>query len=118
MRNATSESCRISLSASCDIEPRAYSEREPRMAAANGLRGDRGGVLEMLMGGAVVAAGQWCALTGLALPGGRVAARDAAVEETRRDLLLDERRGRADTLTHRPRDLGLRPDREVAANVG
>src|SRR6476646_1684561 len=71
----------------------------------------------MLVRRAVVTVRQRCALAGLALARGRLAAGNAAVEGPRLDLLLDERDRGADALTDRPGDAGLRRDREVAANV-
>src|SRR6185295_17708029 len=85
---------------------------------SSGLGGDRRRVLEMLMRRAVVTAGEGCPLTRLALARRRVAAGDATVEESCLDLLLDERGRGAYALPHRPRDLCLRPDREVASDVG
>src|SRR5918911_4491438 len=71
----------------------------------------------MLMRRAVLAVRQRRPLARLALARGRAAARDAAVERAGLDLRLDERDGRRDALRHRPRDLRLRRDREVAADV-
>src|SRR5688572_22456422 len=120
MRNATSESCRMSLSASCDTCRRAYSELVERFrdAGARGpLRGDRRGLLEMLVRRAVVATGERRPLARLSLAGSRVAAGDPTVQEPRLDLLLDERRGGAESFLHRPGDLRLRGDREVTPDV-
>src|SRR5437660_11313173 len=129
MRKATSESCRISLSASCDIQARAYRfvQAPPRRLSGAGFRslepasggdGDRGVLLEVLVRRAVVATRERRALAGLSLPRRRVAMRDSAVEEAGLDLLLDERGRGADALTHRPGNLRLSGDREVAADVG
>src|SRR5215510_10629660 len=104
---------------------RAYRSAPTRAARAgddpwmclNGLRGDRDGLLEMLVRRAVVATGKRRPLARLALPGGRVAPCDASVEQPGLDLLLDERRRRADALTHRPGDARLCRDGEVAPNV-
>src|SRR5919108_4333799 len=75
------------------------------------------GALEVLVRRAVVALGQRRPLAGLALAGRRVAARHAADEGARLDLLLDERNRGADALVDGPGDLCLRRDREVAADV-
>ncbi len=87
-------------------------------ARAEALRGDGRGLLEVLVRRAVVAAGERRSLARLALARRRVAAGDAAVEEPGLDLLLDEGRCRADAFANRPRDLCLRGDREVPADVG
>src|SRR5438034_1258674 len=71
----------------------------------------------MLVRGAVVPIGQRCALARLALPRGRPAARDAAVEGARLDLALDERDRRCNALADGPGHLRLAGDREVAADV-
>src|SRR5262245_11180102 len=71
----------------------------------------------MLVRRAVVPLGQRRPLAGLALAGRRLAACDPAVERSGLDLRLDEADGRADPLAHGPRDLSLRRDREVAADV-
>src|SRR5437667_9167269 len=71
----------------------------------------------MLVRGAVVAVGERRTLARLALARCRPATGHAAVERAGLDLLLDERRRRGDALLHRPCDLGLRRDREVAADV-
>src|SRR4051794_22558126 len=75
------------------------------------------GALEVLVRRAVVALGQRRALARLALPRRRAAARDAAVERARFDLLLDERDRGSHALLHRPGDLRLRRDREVPPDV-
>src|SRR6266511_4981907 len=69
------------------------------------------------MRGAVVAFGERRPLAGLALARGCAAAGDAAVEHSGLDLLLDERTGGCHAFLDRPGDLGLRRDREVAADV-
>ena len=69
---------------------------------------------KVLVRRAVVALGQRRALARLALARRRVAARDAAVERAGLDLLLDERARGRHALVHRPGDLGLRRDREIA----
>src|SRR5918995_2524309 len=79
--------------------------------------GDFRPTLEMLMRGAVVALREGSALARLPLAGGRAAAGDAAVEGALLDLLLDEGAGGADAFLHRPGDLRLHGDREVAADV-
>src|SRR5262245_5277579 len=71
----------------------------------------------MLVRRAVVPAGKRRSLAGLPLARRRVTAGDAAVEESRLDLLLDERGRSADTFTNGPGDLRLRRDREVAPDV-
>src|SRR6185295_18347762 len=67
---------------------------------------------------AVIATGERRALTRLALAGGRMAAGDAAVEEARLHLLLDERRRGTDAFAHRPGHLRLGADGEVPTDVG
>ncbi len=79
------------------------------------LRSD--GCFEVLVRRAVVPLGQRRALARLALASCRAAARDAAVERARLDLLFDESHCRRDALAHCPGDLRLRGDGEVAANV-
>src|SRR6266545_2628373 len=81
------------------------------------LRGDARALLEMLVRRAVVAIRQRRALARLALARRRAAARDAAVERSRLDLLVDEGDRRGHALLHCPRHLGLDGDREVAADV-
>src|SRR4051794_39560369 len=71
----------------------------------------------MLVRGAVVPVGQRRSLARLALPRRRAAAGDPAVERAGLHLLLDERDRGADALLHRPRDLRLARDREIAADV-
>src|SRR5918995_5820393 len=71
----------------------------------------------MLVRRAVVALGQRRALARLALASRRVTARDAAVERTGLDLLLDEGHRGGDALIDGPGDLCLRRDREVAPDV-
>src|SRR5438105_6776451 len=73
--------------------------------------------LQVLVRGAVVAFRERRALARLALARRRPAAGDAAVEQARLDLLLDEVDCGLHALLHRPRDLGLRGDGEVAADV-
>src|SRR5260221_5197239 len=75
------------------------------------------GALEMVMRRAVVAVRQRRALTGLALARRCAAAGDPAVERTGLDLLLDEAHRGIDSLVHRPGDLRLHRDREVAPDV-
>ena len=67
---------------------------------------------------AVVPLRQRRPLARLALAGRGVAVGDAALERAGLDLLLDELDRGADTLIHRPGDLRLHRDREVAADVG
>src|SRR5437867_7122958 len=131
MRKATSESCRISLSVSCDIRGawRAYRSRcatavvsAARRARASSARsrvsgGDDRALLEMLVRGAVVAPGERRALARLALARRRPAAGNAAVEQARLDLLLDEVDCGLHALLHRPCDLRLRGDGEMAPDV-
>src|SRR4051794_21591436 len=125
MRNATSESWRISLSVSCDTPFPPYTEvlvdrpcgkavDEPRRSVRS-LRGCAR--FQVLVRRAVVALRQRRPLARLALPGRRAAACDAAVERAGLDLILDELHGCADPLGDRPRDLGLAGDREVAPDV-
>src|SRR5262245_9579579 len=109
IRNATSDSWRISLSVSCDNPRRAYSP----IAI---LRGDFAS-FEVLMRGAVVALGERRALARLALPRRRVAAGNAAFERAVLDLLLDELDRSPDAVRDRPGDLRLHGDREVAPDV-
>src|SRR5581483_9439488 len=82
-----------------------------------GPSGGDAAAFEVLVRRAVVAVRQRRALARLALARRRAAAGDAAVERAGLDLLLDEGDGRADALAHRPGDLRLRGDREVAADV-
>src|SRR4029077_14661837 len=74
-------------------------------------------MLEVLMRGTVVAARQRGALACPALAGGRVTAGDTPIQEPGVDLLFDEGCCGTDAFAHRPRDLGLCGDGEVAANV-
>ena len=60
---------------------------------------------------------QRCPLARLALAGGRAATGDPAVEGAGLDLLLDELHRGVHALLHRPGDLRLRGDREVAPDV-
>src|SRR4051812_28897714 len=71
----------------------------------------------MLVRWAVVALRQRRGLGGLAPARRRPAAGDAAVERSGLDLALDERDRRGDALAHRPRNLRLAGDREVAPDV-
>src|SRR5215211_5828750 len=116
IRNATSESWRISLSVSWLTPRRAYrvGEAAPRCGVRSG--GD-GGAIEVLVARAVLALGKRRPLARLPLAGRGAAAGDAAVESALLDLLLDERAGGVDSLRHRPGDLRLHRDREVAPNV-
>src|SRR5207247_2568827 len=111
MRKATSESCRISLSVSCDNAARAY-----RAATVLRLRRD-GRALEVLVRRAVVAVRERRALARLAFARRGTAAHDSSVERSGLDLLLDEGDRRGDALVHCPRDLRLAGDGEVAADV-
>src|SRR5262245_31669224 len=87
IRNATSESCRISLSVSCDIGFRAYRLGNGQKAlnqpnsvsylARMCLGGDLGAV-EVLVGRAIVPIRQRGALARLALARRRMAVRDTA----------------------------------------
>src|SRR3954451_15636752 len=116
MRNATSESWRISLSVSCDTPGAPYTEvlvDRPCGKAGDELRGCAR--FEVLVRRAVVALRERRPLARLAVTGGRAAAGDAAVERAGLDLVLDELHGRVDSLRHGPGDLGLARDREVAA---
>src|SRR5215212_11663302 len=117
IRNATSESWRISLSVSWLTPRRAYRVGDAAPGAAGRGSGGDGRAFEVLVARAVVALGKRRPLTRLPLARGRAAARDAAVERALLDLLLDERAGGVDSLRHRPRDLRLHRDREVAPNV-
>src|SRR4051794_11678135 len=136
MRNETSESWRISLSASCDtgcelIRPREGWRRVSGNDDGPGVRGRRraaasaselvlGGdlrPLEMLVRRAVVALGKRRTLARLPLARGRLAAGDAAVEGACLDLLVDELHRCSHALLDRPADLRLVRDREVAADV-
>ena len=108
IRNATSESWRISLSVSW-----LTVQSEPIAVALYAAYA----ALEVLVRRAVVAFRERRALARLALARRRAATRDAAVECAGLDLFLDERHRRVDALRHRPRDLRLHGDREEAANV-
>src|SRR6266566_10096669 len=120
MRNATSESWRISLSVSCDTPLVTLHSR-----ACGRLRGNPGDMrrlrgcfcFQVLVRRAVVALRQRRALARLALACRRAAACDAAVERAGLDLLLDELCGRLHALLHGPRHLGLAGDREVTPDV-
>src|SRR5215212_11633060 len=116
IRNATSESWRISLSVSWLTPRRAYrvGEAAPGCGARSG--GD-GGALEVLVARAVVAIGERRALARLPLARRGAAAGDAAVERACLDLLLDEALRRLDALAHGPGHVRLAGDREVAADV-
>src|SRR4051812_11220864 len=119
IRNATSESWRISLSVSWLIARPRPAPRSPRRRGRAYRRGLRCSLaaLEMLVRRAVVAFRQRRALAGLALAGRRTAPGDAAVEGSGLDLLLDEADCGLDALRHGPGDLRLHGDREVAPNV-
>src|SRR4029450_12863624 len=84
--------------------------------ARRGLRGNLR-ALEMLMRRAVVAVREGRARTRVPLARRCAAAGDPAVERAGLDLLLDEGDRCGDALLHRPGDLRLRCDREVAADV-
>jgi len=71
----------------------------------------------MLVRRAIVALWERRALARLPFACRGAAARDASVEHARLDLLLDERDRGCHAFLHCPRHLGLRGDREVAANV-
>src|SRR5215471_10072080 len=114
IRNATSESCRISLSVSWLIGPRAYRPAADRHRRPSGRDA---GALEVLVRRAVVAIRERRALARLALAGRRVAVGDPALERPGLDLLLDELDRGADALVHGPRHLRLDGDREVAPDV-
>src|SRR3954468_2429539 len=116
IRNATSESWRISLSVSWLNARRAYRVGEAA-PSCGGRSGGDDGAFEVLVARAVVALGERRPLARLALAGGGAAAGDAAVERALLDLLLDERARGIDSLRHRPGDLRLHRDREVAPNV-
>src|ERR671918_2202138 len=100
--------------------PLMFARSESALAdsdLAHNSGGGGRGLLEVLMRRAVVAPRQRCPLARLALARGRAAAPAAAVEQAGLDLLLDERRRRTDALSHRPRDLRLGGDGEVAPDV-
>src|SRR5262245_43018264 len=109
IRNATSESWRISLSVSCDNPRRAYSPAA--------ILGSDFASFEVLVRGAVVALGKRRALARLALPRRRVAAGDPALERAVLDLLLDELDRSSDAVCDRPGHLRLHGDREIAPDV-
>src|SRR3954447_26607161 len=102
IRNATSESWRISLSVSWLIPRRRLRRADAGEGRAyrSALRGGFA-AFEVLVRRAVVAFRQRRALAGLALPRGRAAPCDAAVERARFDLLLDEAHRGVDTLADR-----------------
>src|SRR5215218_1509397 len=92
IRNATSESWRISLSVSwliCRPRPASGGQRRRGRAYRRGLRCSLA-ALEMLMRGAVVAVRQRRSLAGLPLARRRAATGDTAVERSGLDLLLHE----------------------------
>src|SRR3954452_21459923 len=107
IRNATSESWRISLSVSWLTE----------FVSLPGRLGGDLRTLEVLVRRAVVALRQRGALARLALAGRRAAAGNAAVEPAGFDLLLDELDRRGDALRHGPGHLRLDGDREVPPDV-
>src|SRR5581483_3693380 len=82
-----------------------------------GPSGGDAAAFEVLVRRAVVAVRKRRALARLALARRCAAAGDAAVERAGLDLLLDEADGCADALRHRPRDLCLDGDREIASDV-
>ncbi len=96
------------------VEPRAV-----RAAGARGLtRYSSGrGCFQVLVRRAVLAVGKRRPLARLALPRRGATARHSPVERARLDLLLDELDRRADAFRHRPGDLRLVRDGEVAADV-
>src|SRR5581483_6945474 len=100
---------------------RAAARRRTHLVAIRHLavlRGDAGRrALEVLVRRAVVAVRKRRALARLPFARRRVTACDAALERAGFDLLLDELDRRAHTFGHRPRDLRLHGDWEVAANV-
>src|SRR4051812_26654524 len=114
IRNATSESWRISLSVSWLIARLRPAPRSPRRRGRAYRRGLRRSLaaLEVLVRRAVVAFRQRRALAGLALACGRAASGDAAVERPGLDLLLDEADRGLDALRHGPGHLRLHGDRE------
>ena len=69
------------------------------------------------MRGAVLTLGERCALARLSLARRRPAAGDPAIERTGLDLGVDVLDGRPDPLGHRPGDLRLIGDGEVAPDV-
>jgi hypothetical protein len=81
------------------------------------LRGRGERAFEMLVRRAVVALRERSALAGLPLACRCPATGDTAVEGTGLQLLLDEADSCADAFLHCPGHLGLRGDREEAANV-
>src|SRR3712207_1975324 len=100
---------------------RAEDPLEVVMAAeggrtSSGLGGSYAG-LEVLVRGAVLAVGKRRALARLALARRCPAARDAAVEGTGLDLLLDVLDRGVDPVRDRPAHLRLVRNREVAADV-
>src|SRR5947207_1109802 len=82
-----------------------------------GLRSYARACLQVLVRRAVLTFRQRGPLARLALSRRRSATGDAAVERPGLDLRLDERACRRDALADRPRNLGLRGDREVAPDV-
>src|SRR5437588_13124017 len=118
MRNATSESWRMSLSVSCDMPLREPTSPSLWKVCPRRMRsGGDFAALEVLVRWAVVALGKGRALARLSLAGRRAAARDAAVERAGLDLLLDEGGRGGHSLVDGPRDLRLAGDREVAGDV-
>src|SRR5919197_2148516 len=99
------------LRSSLPCSTRARRSTRERRLSGGGRR------FEVLVGGAVLAVGQRCALARLALAGRRATARDTAVEGAGLDLGLDELDCGADALAHGPRDLRLAGDGEVAPDV-
>src|SRR5205807_1433978 len=97
-------------------EGRAVAGRGRNRPTQEGLGRDFR-ALEMLVRRAVIAFRQRRALARLALSRRRSAARDAAVECTGLDLLLDEGDRRCDALLHSPGHFGLRSDGEVTPDV-
>jgi hypothetical protein len=89
----------------------------PPQSGIDALGGDCRSLLEVLVRRAVVATGERRPLARLPLAGRRMATRDAPVEKSCFDLLLDERSRGSDAFAHRPRDLRLRRDREVPPDV-
>jgi hypothetical protein len=106
----------VTVSGLCQARAAAAPGVAETGLGARELGGDFG-ALEMLVRRAVVALGERRALARLPFARRRTAAGDPAVERTGLDLLLDEGHRGGDALLHRPRDLGLRRDREIPPDV-